>query len=80
MRTKQAAEIPAPAIVESRREAWTVPELAKLLSMSKSEVYEQIQDGKLPALRIGTNIRLCPKVTGEWLRMRMTVPASITKH
>jgi excisionase family DNA binding protein len=61
------------ATVEARREAWTVPQLATLLSMSKSEIYEQVQEGKLPAMRIGTNIRLCPKTTAQWLRLRMTV-------
>jgi excisionase family DNA binding protein len=61
------------ATIESRREAWTVPQLATLLSMSRSEMYEQVKAGKLPAMRIGTNIRLCPKTTGQWLRTRMTV-------
>jgi excisionase family DNA binding protein len=58
--------------VAAKREAWTVPELAKLLSLSKGEVYQQIKSGKLPAIKIGTNIRLCPKITSEWLRSRLT--------
>ena len=49
-------------IVATRREAWTVPALAKLLSMSKGEIYEQVKAGKLPAFKIGTSIRLCPKL------------------
>jgi excisionase family DNA binding protein len=58
--------------VAAKREAWTVPELAKLLSLSKGEIYEQVKTGKLPAIKIGTNIRLCPKMTSEWLRARLT--------
>jgi predicted DNA-binding transcriptional regulator AlpA len=61
------------ATIEARREAWTVPQLASLLSMSRSEIYEQVKAGKLPAIRIASNIRLCPKMTGQWLRLRMTV-------
>jgi excisionase family DNA binding protein len=59
-------------IVANRREAWTVPALAKLLSMSKGEIYEQVKSGKLPAYKIGTSIRLCPKLTAQWLRARLT--------
>jgi excisionase family DNA binding protein len=58
--------------VAAKQEAWTVPELAQLLSLSKGEIYQQVKTGKLPALRIGTNIRLCPKITSEWLRARLT--------
>ena len=59
-------------IVAERREAWTVPQLAKLLSLSKGEIYEQVKAGKLPAIKIGTSIRLCPKLTSQWLRSRLT--------
>jgi hypothetical protein len=31
------------AIVEALREAWTAPQIATLLSTSKSEMYEQIK-------------------------------------
>ena len=59
--------------VAEQREAWTVPALAKLLTMSKGEIYEQVKSGKLPAFKIGTSIRLCPKLTSRWLRARLTI-------
>lgn len=60
------------ATVAAQREAWTVSTLAKLLSLSKGEIYEQVKSGKLPAFKIGTSIRLCPKLTSQWLRARLT--------
>jgi excisionase family DNA binding protein len=59
-------------IIADRREAWTVPQLAKLLALSKGEIYEQVKAGKLPAFKIGTSIRLCPKLTAQWLHSRLT--------
>ena len=49
----------------------TVPELAKLLSLSKVSLYELVKRGRLPALKIGGSIRLDPKQTAEWLNERM---------
>jgi excisionase family DNA binding protein len=59
-------------IVEARRTALTVPELAKMLSLSKVSLYELVKTGRLPAMKIGGSIRLDPKTTAAWLRGRLT--------
>jgi excisionase family DNA binding protein len=61
-----------PTIIERKRGAWTVPELAELLSLSKREVYAMVKAGRIPALRIGTSVRFCPGSTAAWLRTKVT--------
>jgi excisionase family DNA binding protein len=62
------------SIVASSDSAWTIPKLAKLLSLSSRGLYDLVQSGSLPAYKIGTAIRLCPASTADWLRERLTVP------
>jgi excisionase family DNA binding protein len=50
----------------------TVPELANMLGVSKNGLYEQVKAGTLPALRIGTTVRLNPRTIASWLRERTT--------
>ncbi len=40
---------------------WTVPEVAKLLGISRGLAYELVRQGKLPALRFGRRL-LIPRV------------------
>jgi excisionase family DNA binding protein len=56
--------------IRASEEALTVTKLAKTLSMSRRVLYEQVERGTLPAIRIGTNIRLDPKMVAEWLEAR----------
>ncbi len=35
----------------------TVPEVAKLLRMSRQTIYNMIREGKIPHFRIGTKVR-----------------------
>ena len=62
-------------IVESHEKALTVPQLAVILQVSKREVYRLVQDNRLPALKIGTLIRLDPGPTAEWIRGHITMAA-----
>ena len=39
-------------------DALTVPEVAKLLRMSRQTIYNMIRDGKIPHFRIGNKVRL----------------------
>jgi excisionase family DNA binding protein len=59
-------------IIEARRSAWTVRELAELLNLGKRSVYDWIDAGKLPAIKMGSVTRLDPKTTAAWLRARLT--------
>ena len=38
-------------------DALTVPEVAKLLRMSRQTIYNMIREGKIPHFRIGTKVR-----------------------
>jgi len=56
--------------IEQREGAMTVEELALILNCSNKTLYRTIKKGKLPSIRIGSLIRLCPQTVAEWLRSR----------
>jgi excisionase family DNA binding protein len=60
-------------MVEDHGCALTVVQLAKILQCSKAQIYKLIDGKRLPALKVGTAIRLDPGTTGDWIRHRMTV-------
>jgi excisionase family DNA binding protein len=45
----------------------TVAELANLLNVSQRLIYQLVQSGNLPHLRIGAAVRFDPLVTVDWL-------------
>lgn len=61
-----------PETIETHNGAWTVNALAQLLGVSTKLLYKLIRQGRLPAFRIGTLVRLNPKTTGEWFRSQQT--------
>jgi excisionase family DNA binding protein len=76
----QASAAPSPTIsiadrIEEYEHALTVRELATLLGCSTRQIYELVQDKRLPALMIGTSIRLDPRQTADWIRSKMTIAA-----
>lgn len=62
-------------LVEAFDCALTVPQLAKILQCSKRQIYELVQDKRLPAIKIGISIRLDPASVSAWIRNRMTIAA-----
>jgi len=56
--------------IEQREGAMTVEELALILNCFSKTLYKSIKKGKLPSIRIGSLIRLCPQTVAEWLRSR----------
>ena len=60
-------------MVEAFGTAITVAQLATILQCSKRQVYNLIEDKRLPALKIGTMIRLDPGTVAHWIRGRMTI-------
>lgn len=42
-------------------------EVAKILSVSKWRVYDLIQDGLLPAVHLGKQVRVRPDVLEKWI-------------
>lgn len=55
-------------ILESRKEALDVHEVADLLQVSERHIYELAAGGKLPSFRIGKIIRFDPQDVADWLR------------
>ncbi len=57
-------------ILESRKEALNVQELAELLGVSDKQIYVMVADGRLPAFHIGRVIRFDPQDVADWLRKK----------
>jgi excisionase family DNA binding protein len=53
--------------IRATEHALTVSRLAQMLSMDRGTIYDHIDRGSLPALRIGSTIRLDPKDVVEYL-------------
>ena len=67
-------------VLESRREALTVQEVADLLGVSDKHIYEMIADGRLPAFHVGKSIRLDPQDVADWLRAKRPVASHTDKQ
>jgi excisionase family DNA binding protein len=61
------------AFLTGQRKAMKVEDVAELLDVSKQAVYEYVKKGSLPALKLGSTIRLNPRDVARWLESRMTV-------
>ena len=53
-------------IIAHGSRAWTIEEFRSLWNMSKSGVYKMINEGRLPAMGKGSNIRICPTEVWEY--------------
>ena len=60
------------AELSSRRKALTVMDVANMLGVSKQTVYDHVKRGNLPALQMGTTVRLNPRDVADWLQQRQT--------
>ena len=58
--------------IEERKSAITVSELAKIMQCSRGQVYKWIEQKRLPAIKIGTMVRLDPAEVADWIRGRVT--------
>jgi excisionase family DNA binding protein len=56
--------------IRAQEDALTVPKLAKKLSISSKTLYGYVVSGSLPCFRVGSSIRLDPKVVADWLEAR----------
>ena len=57
------------SILDQRRTAIRVAELARLLGFRQSAIYKMCEDARIPHYRIGASIRFDPHFTAAWLRM-----------
>jgi len=46
---------------------YTIPEVARFLKVSRSKVYGLVQQGLIPHVRIGKNVRITDRDLQAWL-------------
>ncbi len=46
---------------------YTIPEIAQYLKLSKSKVYQLVQKGQLPHIKIGKNVRVKESDLNQWI-------------
>ena len=59
-------------ILEARKQALRVSEVAQLLSVTPQHIYKMAANGLLPSLRISGAIRFDPQELVNWLKARNT--------
>ena len=50
--------------------ALTVKQLAPLLNVSLTSLYNRAREGRIPSYRIGGSVRFDPHTVAEWLRAK----------
>jgi excisionase family DNA binding protein len=58
-------------LVESRKTAMKVSEVAALLNVSQRLVYQLVEIGEVPYFRVGSAVRFEPKALSVWLHEKM---------
>ncbi len=59
-------------ILESRRQALRVREVATLLAVTNQHIYRMTAKGMIPSIRIAGAIRFDPKELVDWLKAQRT--------
>jgi excisionase family DNA binding protein len=62
-------------LIETRKTALTVLEVAEILSVSKRLVYQLVSIGEMPHFKVGGAVRFEPQALALWLRERMVESA-----
>jgi excisionase family DNA binding protein len=57
--------------LERRESALKAPEIAKLLGVTRQQVYKMAAKGIIPSFRVGAAVRFDPDLIAEWLRRKM---------
>jgi excisionase family DNA binding protein len=55
-------------IVEGKKEALRVTEVARILDVSIKKIYRMAANGQIPSLKISNSIRFDPRDIAVWLR------------
>jgi len=58
-------------VVEGRKTAMTVAEVATMLSVSQRLVYQLVSIGEIPHFKVGAAVRFDPKALASWLREKL---------
>lgn len=71
--TTETAEPPTRSLAETiraRRKAIKIEEVADILSLSQTTLYDWVRTRQIPSYRMGTTIRFDPKELADWLDKR----------
>jgi excisionase family DNA binding protein len=60
-------------IVESKKEALRVEEVARILNVSVKKIYRMAANGQIPSLKISNSIRFDPRDIAVWLRCQSNI-------
>ena len=60
------------AVLRARMTAWRIPELTKVLSLGRRTLYDVVDAGDLPAIKVNTGIRISPSDALAWVEARTT--------
>ena len=66
---------PRTGVERMERLAYRIPEAAETLGISRSKVYQLIDSGDLPAIRIGQTLRVPAEALRNWIRDQTKVGA-----
>jgi excisionase family DNA binding protein len=55
-------------MLENRKEALKVSEVAKILGVSQQQVYKMVAAGTIPHFHVQGAIRFCPAELAEWIK------------
>jgi excisionase family DNA binding protein len=55
-------------ILENRREALKVSEVAKMLGVTPAHIYKMAKAGLLPCFHVKGAVRFCPAELAEWIK------------
>jgi excisionase family DNA binding protein len=67
-------------LIETRKTALTVLEVADILSVSKRLVYQLVSVGEMPHFKVGSAVRFEPQALALWLRERMVESAKESRR
>jgi excisionase family DNA binding protein len=66
-------------IIEGKKEALRVAEVARILDVSVKKIYRMAAKGQIPSLKISSSIRFDPYDIAVWMRSQSTaVPVSVS--
>lgn len=53
-------------VVEAERLLWRIQEAAERVAVGRSTLYQEIESGALPVVRIGRSVRISDRALREW--------------
>jgi len=56
---------------------WTIPEVADYLKVSPSKLYQMVQRGELPSIKIGRQVRITEDDLARWLDGQRSVTTTL---